>query len=61
MQALLDADAVVVAMPDPETGLCPIEIKGKLASLIGGEAFPQCRILGMVVAEEGVEPPTPGL
>jgi site-specific DNA recombinase len=39
-----------------------LEVKGKLAALIGGEAFPQAKYSGRhVVAEEGLEPPTQGL
>ena len=39
-----------------------IEVKGKLAALIGGNAFPQAiRSGGYMVAGEGLEPPTPGL
>ena len=37
-----------------------VEVKGKLAALIGGEAFPE-KVGGRVVAEEGLEPPTRGL
>ena len=55
-------DRVVVSRPEQDSGRYPIEIAGKLARLIGGEPFPQCSMLGgTVVAEEGVEPPTPGL
>ena len=39
-----------------------LEVKGKLAALIGGTAFPQAKYSGgRVVAEEGLEPPTQGL
>ncbi len=39
-----------------------IEVKGKLATLIGGDALPQAIHSGeYVVAGEGLEPPTPGL
>ena len=39
-----------------------VEVKGKLANLIGGRAFPQAKYSGgRVVAEEGLEPPTRGL
>ena len=39
-----------------------VEVKGKLAALIGGDAFPQAVYSGeRVVAEEGFEPPTHGL
>ena len=40
-----------------------VEVKGKLAALIGGEVFPQAHHNSgsYVVAGEGLEPPTPGL
>lgn len=40
-----------------------VEVKGKLAALIGGDAFPQAHHNSgsYVVAGEGLEPPTPGL
>lgn len=39
-----------------------VEVKWKLAALIGGQVFPQRRYSGgRVVAEEGFEPPTQGL
>ncbi len=39
-----------------------VEVKGRLAELIGPEAFPAARISGgTLVAEEGLEPPTQGL
>jgi hypothetical protein len=39
-----------------------VGVKGKLAALIGGKAFPQAKYSGgRVVAEEGFEPPTQGL
>lgn len=37
-----------------------VEVKGKLAHLIGGEAFPE-KVGRRMVAEEGLEPPTRGL
>jgi site-specific DNA recombinase len=40
-----------------------VEVKGKLAALVGGELFPQAHHNSgsRVVAGEGLEPPTPGL
>lgn len=40
-----------------------VEVKGKLAALVGGELFPQAHYNSgpRVVAGEGLEPPTPGL
>jgi site-specific DNA recombinase len=40
-----------------------VEVKGKLAALIGGDIFPQAHRNsgGYMVAGEGLEPPTPGL
>lgn len=40
-----------------------VELKGKLATLLGGEVFPQAHHNsgGYMVAGEGLEPPTPGL
>jgi site-specific DNA recombinase len=40
-----------------------VEVKGKLAALVGGGAFPEARYSSgsRVVAGEGLEPPTPGL
>ena len=37
-----------------------VEVKGRLARLIGGEAFPE-NVGRRMVAEEGLEPPTQGL
>ena len=37
-----------------------IEVKGRLAALIGGNAFPE-RYGGLMVAEAGLEPATYGL
>ena len=50
-------ETMVVPPPGPDR-LIRVQVNGHLASLIGGEAFPQG---GRVVAEEGLEPPTPGL
>ena len=40
-----------------------VEVKGKLAALVGGHMFPQAHYNSgsRVVAGEGLEPPTPGL
>ena len=40
-----------------------VEVKGKLAALVGGQVFPQAHYISgsRVVAGEGLEPPTPGL
>jgi site-specific DNA recombinase len=53
--------SVTVYPKAPREGF-QVEVKGKLASLIGGEAIPQAKYSGgRVVAEEGFEPPTQGL
>jgi site-specific DNA recombinase len=53
--------SVTIRPKSPRKGF-EIEVKGKLAALIGGEAFPQAvRSGGYMVAGEGLEPPTPGL
>ena len=53
--------SVTVHPKAPREGF-QVEVKGKLASLIGGKAFPQAKYSGgRVVAEEGLEPPTQGL
>ena len=50
--------SVTVHPNGPREGF-QIEVKGKLAALIGGDAFPQAIYSGgHVVAEEGFEPPT---
>ncbi|TGQ51080.1 recombinase family protein [Mesorhizobium sp. M1C.F.Ca.ET.193.01.1.1] len=70
----------VTVQPKPAREGFEIEVKGKLATLIGGRAFPDARYTERhaasgshhspaitydsgfeVVAEEGLEPPTPGL
>jgi hypothetical protein len=52
----------VTIHPKPAREGFQVEVKGKLAALIGGEAFPQAKYSGgRVVAEEGLEPPTRGL
>jgi site-specific DNA recombinase len=53
--------SVTVYPKAPREGF-QVEVKGKLAALIGGAAFPQAKYSGgRVVAEEGFEPPTQGL
>jgi site-specific DNA recombinase len=52
-------DKVVVS--HAEDGALDIEVVGHLASLIGGQAFPQMTLGGVMVAGEGLEPPTRGL
>jgi site-specific DNA recombinase len=53
--------SVTIHPNTPRNGF-QVEVKGKLAALIGGEAFPQLKYSGgRVVAEEGLEPPTQGL
>jgi site-specific DNA recombinase len=53
--------SVTVHPKAPREGF-QVEVKGKLAALIGGEAFPRAKYSGgRVVAEEGFEPPTQGL
>jgi site-specific DNA recombinase len=53
--------SVTVHPNGPREGF-QVEVKGKLAALIGGDAFPQAVYSGgRVVAEEGFEPPTHGL
>jgi site-specific DNA recombinase len=53
--------SVTVHPSGPREGF-QVEVKGKLAALIGGDAFPQAKYSGgRVVAEEGLEPPTQGL
>ena len=46
-----------------EAAFHPRGVKGKLATLIGGEVFPEAHYNSgrYVVAGEGLEPPTPGL
>ncbi|RIK92948.1 MAG: recombinase family protein [Proteobacteria bacterium] len=55
-------ESVIISQKQPD-GSYEIELKGKLASLIGGNPYPQARLKwgGWVVAEEGFEPPTQGL
>ncbi|UDL96563.1 recombinase family protein [Lichenihabitans sp. PAMC28606] len=50
----------VVIYVTPGSKEVRIELKGKLAAIIGGEPFPE-KVGGSLVAEEGLEPPTRGL
>ena len=53
--------SVTVHPNGPREGF-QLEVKGKLAALIGSDAFPQAVYSGgRMVAEEGFEPPTHGL
>ena len=53
--------SVIIHPSGPREGF-QVEVKGKLAALIGGNPFPQARYSGgYVVAGEGFEPPTYGL
>ncbi len=53
---------VAVHPKGPQEGF-EIEVKGKLAALLGRDVFPEARYNSgsRVVAGEGLEPPTPGL
>jgi site-specific DNA recombinase len=53
---------VIVHPKSPWQGF-EVEVKGKLAALVGGGVFPEARYNSgsYVVAGEGLEPPTPGL
>jgi site-specific DNA recombinase len=55
-------DAVVIYPPPKDESGMRIEVRGYLSRLVGGDLFPQRSYKGgMVVAEEGLEPPTRGL
>jgi site-specific DNA recombinase len=52
---------IVVHPKGPREGF-EVEVKGKLAALVGGKVFPEAHYnSGCLVAGEGLEPPTPGL
>ena len=51
-------DRVVVTPGDDGTS---ISVEGKLNRLIGGDQYPTMKLGGLMVAEEGLEPPTRGL
>lgn len=54
-------ESVVVELAPAET-LPDLVLNGSLARLTGSGLFPQARLAGgMLVAEEGLEPPTRGL
>lgn len=62
ISALRELVAAVVIHPTPPGAPMEIEVRGRLAALIGHEVFPAARMWGgTVVAEEGLEPPTQGL
>ncbi|WP_343286155.1 recombinase family protein [Mesorhizobium loti] len=63
-EAMRDLVDTVTVFRDPsKTGGVEIEIAGRLTALLGERAFPHGikGVGGMVVAGEGLEPPTPGL
>ena len=47
--------------PGKRHGELTVEIVGKLAALLGDDAFPHGRVGQALVAGEGFEPPTSGL
>ncbi len=60
--AIRDLVTSVTVKPGKAYGAIEVEIEGRLARLIGGDAYPHGRKLGgAMVAEEGLEPPTYGL
>ena len=56
-------ETVTVYRDSSEPGADEIEIAGRLNSILGYRAYPNGvkRVWGVVVAEEGFEPPTQGL
>jgi site-specific DNA recombinase len=56
-------DTVTVSRDPSRKGGVEVEISGRLTHLLGPKAFPQGvrAVWGAMVAEEGFEPPTPGL
>jgi site-specific DNA recombinase len=55
-------DSILIHAPDTEGRGMRIEVRGYMSRLVGGDLFPQRSFQGgMVVAEEGLEPPTRGL
>lgn len=63
-EAMRDLIETVTVFRDPSRiGGIEVEIAGRLTALLGEEAFPHGvrGVGGMVVAGEGLEPPTPGL
>jgi DNA invertase Pin-like site-specific DNA recombinase len=62
VRALRELVAAIVVLPTPPGAPMEIEVRGRLAALIGHDVFPAARMWGgTVVAEEGLEPPTQGL
>jgi site-specific DNA recombinase len=60
--ALRELVASIIVQPTPPGAPIQVEVRGRLAALIGHEVFPAARMWGgKVVAEEGLEPPTRGL
>ncbi len=63
-EAMRDMVETVTVYRDPsKSGGVEVEIAGRLTALLGERAFPNGLrgVWGKVVAEEGLEPPTPGL
>ena len=63
-EAIRELVETVTVYRDPsEPGAIEIEIAGRLNSILGDRAYPNGvkRVWGLVVAEEGFEPPTQGL
>ncbi len=60
--ALRELVAAIIVLPTMPGEPVQVEVRGRLAALIGQEVFPAARMWGgKVVAEEGLEPPTQGL
>ena len=61
--ALRDLVETVTVRPGPEPGRVEVTIEGRLAALLGDEAFPNGRrgVAGLLVAGAGLEPATSGL
>ena len=63
-EAMRELVETVTVYRDPsEPGAVEIEVAGRLSALLGDRAYPNGvrRVCGLVVAEEGFEPPTRGL
>ena len=62
VRALRELVAAIVVLPTPPGAPIEVEVRGRLAALIGHEVYPAARMWGgKVVAEEGLEPQTQGL
>ncbi|WP_374309978.1 recombinase family protein [Methylocella sp.] len=62
VRALRELVAAIIVHPTQTGERLNIEVRGRLAALIGHDVFPQARMWGgTLVAEEGLEPPTQGL